>query len=460
MIWAIAVILSVAAALFVAFPFFQKRVMESSAGDATMSIYADQIDEVARDQRQGLISAVDADAAVSEIERRRSHFARHLPGGLAMSERTFIGALATVLVIGAASLSGYASIGTPKAADMPLAERNREILQQRASAGDVNSRIKLLIEQTEENPDDFQSWWVLARSYAAVGDNAASAEAYRQAVLLDDSPGVLSAYAEAMTLANGNKVPKGAEIIFAQVVRDVNDPRAMYYLALARAQRQDFEGALSDWSALAAASDGNAPWMALVRRDIANMARYLKRDLTGYLPDATEAEIAFAEGVEVVPEADIEKLRSKLADDPMDYPGWIALAEAESKAGRLKSAAEAITEGRRHFQAAPYVLEKFAEAERALGLDVVSRSPRGPDAADIAAASAMSDDDRAAMIEGMVTGLAARLEDAPDDPDGWAMLIRSYRTLGDEEKANQALVKVNEIFGGTPELGSILSAIQ
>lgn len=459
MIWFWMIAISFVAASFIAMPFFRRRIMESAAGDATMSIYSDQIDEVERDRLQGLISASDATAAVSEIEKRRLQFARHLPSGLAVSERATGAAIVTVLIVGAAALGGYAMRGEPAAVDMPLAERNQEILQQRAAAGDINSRIKLLIQQTEKDPKDFQSWWVLARSYAAIGDNAASAEAYRQAVLLDDNPGVLSAYAEAMTLANGNKVPEGAEIIFAQVVREANDPRAMYYLALARAQRQDFEGALHDWAALAQVSDPDAPWMALVRRDIANMVRYLKLELTDYLPDATMAEIAFASGQEAVPQADIDGLRQTLADDPMNYKGWIALAEAESKAGRPSAAAEAIAEGRSHYAAAPFVLEKFAEAERALGLDLMAGTPRGPDAEDIAVAAAMSDQDRAAMIEGMVAGLAARLEENPDDPDGWVMLIRSYRTLGDEEKANQALARVNEQFEGTPELASILAAI-
>jgi cytochrome c-type biogenesis protein CcmH len=459
MIWICMIGLALAAAMFIAFPFFQRRTMESAGGDATMSIYADQLEEVERDKTQGLISSLDAEAATSEIERRRNQFARHLPSGLSISERTWAGAAVTVLVIGAAALGGYTAKGTPAAVDMPLAERHQDILEQRAAAGDLNSRIKLLVQQTEETPEDFQSWWALARSYSAVGDNASSAEAYRQAVMLDDSPGVLSAYAEAMTLANGNKVPKGAEIIFAQVVREVNDPRAMYYLALARAQRQDFEGALSDWSTLAQASDPNAPWMALVRRDIANMARYLERDVTLYLPDATEAEIAFAKGIQAIPEDEIDGLRQSLAADPKDYEGWIALAEAESKAGRLKVAAEALAEGRSHFQSAPYVLQKFAEAERAFGLDLLSGPTRGPDAEDIAAASDMTEDERAAMIEGMVAGLAARLQDAPNDPDGWVMLIRSYRTLGDEEKANEALLTVNDVFKGTPELAAILAAI-
>lgn len=35
-----------------------------------------------------------------------------------------------------------------------------------------------------------------------------------------------------------------------------------------------------------------------------------------------------------------------------------------------------------------------------------------------------------AMIESMVSGLAARLTENPDDPDGWRMLARSYAVMG------------------------------
>ena len=64
----------------------------------------------------------------------------------------------------------------------------------------------------------------------------------------------------------------------------------------------------------------------------------------------------------------------------------------------------------------------------------------GPDAADIAAASEMSTEDRDAMIAGMVDGLAARLEDNPEDGPGWQRLARAYDVLGRTEAAQDALV--------------------
>jgi cytochrome c-type biogenesis protein CcmH len=47
-------------------------------------------------------------------------------------------------------------------------------------------------------------------------------------------------------------------------------------------------------------------------------------------------------------------------------------------------------------------------------------------------------DEQTAMIEGMVSGLADRLESEPDDVDGWLRLIRSYVVLGRTEAAAEA----------------------
>jgi cytochrome c-type biogenesis protein CcmH len=45
------------------------------------------------------------------------------------------------------------------------------------------------------------------------------------------------------------------------------------------------------------------------------------------------------------------------------------------------------------------------------------------------------------MIQGMVAGLAARLESAPEDYEGWMMLARSYTVLNDRAKSGEAYKK-------------------
>lgn len=59
--------------------------------------------------------------------------------------------------------------------------------------------------------------------------------------------------------------------------------------------------------------------------------------------------------------------------------------------------------------------------------------------------------DQQAFVRSMVEGLAARLKAAPDDPAGWARLIRSYRVLGDETRRAQAAAQARRLFATRPE---------
>ena len=62
----------------------------------------------------------------------------------------------------------------------------------------------------------------------------------------------------------------------------------------------------------------------------------------------------------------------------------------------------------------------------------------GPRADEVAAAAEMAPEDRQAMILGMVQRLADRLQEQPDDRDGWLRLARAYEVLGEAEKAREA----------------------
>ncbi len=117
--------------------------------------------------------------------------------------------------------------------------------------------------------------------------------------------------------------------------------------------------------------------MPLVRRDIVNMVRFLNYDLTDYLPDASAAEIMAAGGASAdeVATARIAALEPELSDDPMDHEAWIELATRLAQSGDNDAAADALTQGAAHFAAAPFVQQKFDEAARALGMDILEPEP-------------------------------------------------------------------------------------
>jgi cytochrome c-type biogenesis protein CcmH len=65
-----------------------------------------------------------------------------------------------------------------------------------------------------------------------------------------------------------------------------------------------------------------------------------------------------------------------------------------------------------------------------------------------AAMASMSDEARAEMINGMVVRLAERLQEAPDDPEGWARLVTSYRVLGRAREEAQAIASARATLEG------------
>ena len=74
-----------------------------------------------------------------------------------------------------------------------------------------------------------------------------------------------------------------------------------------------------------------------------------------------------------------------------------------------------------------------------------------PTAEDVRNAEAMAPTDRAAMIRGMVDRLAARLEETPNDVEGWIKLIRSRKILGENDAAEEAFHRALDIFKGAPQ---------
>ena len=106
--------------------------------------------------------------------------------------------------------------------------------------------------------------------------------------------------------------------------------------------------------------------------------------------------------------------------------------------------------------------ENIADAARTGGIDPDDITPNvitpGPDADAVAEAAAMSEDERAAMIAGMVEGLAARLEEEPGDVEGWRRLVRAYQVLDRVEDTQAALIGLADAIPG--DIDAQLSALE
>ncbi|MCB2060145.1 MAG: tetratricopeptide repeat protein [Novosphingobium sp.] len=70
---------------------------------------------------------------------------------------------------------------------------------------------------------------------------------------------------------------------------------------------------------------------------------------------------------------------------------------------------------------------------------LAARAIPGPSAQDLANAGSIPPSEQREMAEGMVARLETRLKGNPGNIDGWIMLMRSRMTLGEPQKASQAL---------------------
>ena len=327
----------------------------------------DQIDQLMlaratldKDHQTGQLSDSDFAATCLDIDRRLLGLSQQVAQASASNPkdqtltRLAVG-LAIILPLGAALI--YAALGRPDLRDNPLVDRAAEI----ASRSETITATKKNLAQnlaraqaaTVTTPDDIESWLKLAEAAASVNDSATEIRALRMArQLTNDDPSVLSLLAEALSrAADGQVTVPARDLIDTVLATDPDEPRALFLSGLAAFQDGDNQAAVTRWQRLLSISTADAPWLPIVRANIAQ---------------AAEA-------------------------------GGIALPPAN-----------------------------------------------GPDADSIAAAADMTAKDRQAMILSMVESLRDRIDETPDDTEGWLRLARAYDVLGDRAAAFTALARATD----------------
>lgn len=201
---------------------------------------------------------------------------------------------------------------------------------------------------------------------------------------------------------------------------DPQDLRGWEVLAPAYIRQQKYAEAKAAWSRAIALGGENA----------------------GRLAARGEAAVLEAGGI-VVPAARQDFVRAA-ALDPREPRTQYYLGLAEIEDGKKDAA---IKRWKALLASAPADASwrRSVEAELAT-LENPGQAAPGPSAEQVGAAAQMSPEARQEMIEGMVSNLAARLEEAPNDLPGWLRLIRAYGVLGKRVEADTALARARKAF--------------
>ena len=483
MFWILAAVITALVVALIARPFFGQRGQAQTTADYDVEVYKSQLRELDRELAEGLVGDQEASAAKAEIARRLLAADTKRAGGAGMGWGVGLHRTAGVIVsvaVPVAAVMLYLSLGQPTAVDVPYASRADEIAQMRQAQerdlGNLGEMAKRLAERLEKEPDDGDGWLLLGRTYMTMQDFGKAAETFMKAAeLLPEESDVFGALGEARVLAADGMVTKDAVAAFerAREIGDKGDPRSSFYLAEADYQAGNRQEALDALVKLAWSAAPDAPWLVTVRSRAIAIADELGQDGASLLPNPP-APPAVAAGNQPGPTAEdiqaaeqmadadrqamirgmVDRLAGKLEENPMDFEGWTRLIRARSVMGDMAQAQADLDKALELFARAPVPKAELQRLAGELGLKAPDASgggssaaaAPGPSAADIAAAQEMSDEDRQAMIEGMVGGLAARLQDNPNDLEGWMRLARSYNVLGRPEDAVAALEKAGEVF--------------
>ena len=263
-----------------------------------------------------------------------------------------------------AALGLYLTVGTPGQSGRPFAGGEAPAAQAGPEGMSAEEAVAALAKALQGRPDDAEGWGLLGRSYLGMGRYAEAADALARAHrLAPDQVEVAAAYGEAQVAAAEGVVGAEAAAVFERVLAaDAREPRARFYLALAKAQGGNVRGALQDWVDLVALSPAEAPWLASVREQIVRAAGELGVDIASLEPSAAARELGAAaasvapqlapgdaEAIEQMSTGErermvrsmVERLAARLESSPDDRDGWLRLARAYEVLGEPEKAEQA-----------------------------------------------------------------------------------------------------------------------
>ncbi|AVA20838.1 MULTISPECIES: c-type cytochrome biogenesis protein CcmI [unclassified Rhizobium] len=303
---------------------------DGRAGEA--AVYRDQLRELDRDLAGGLISQEEAGYARAEIGRRLLAVSGAGPSAAKVPARGhYLSQAFIIVLLPVVCLCLYLVKGNPGLPSQPLQARLEH------PGNDLAISIVKVEQHLAQQPDDGKGWEVLAPIYLKTGRIGDAELAYRNVIrLLGPNAERLGNLGEVLIMkADGIVTAEARSSLQQSLALDADNPRALFYLALALEQDGKAEQAKTAFEALAKQSPPDAPWMAAVNDHIVK---------NGGAADTATADSANANAPgnptsEQVAAADamnsgdrqqmirgmVESLDAKLKDDPRNFEGWMRL---------------------------------------------------------------------------------------------------------------------------------------
>lgn len=262
MTWVIIAALAIVAIVAISWPLLRKPAANATRAAYDLTIFADQLKEVDRDVERGVLTPEQADAARAEIQRRIAA-AEKAPAEVEAPETKTKRNLVIAAVVVAVPLLAagiYWKVGTPDPA--------------KTEANDIDKMVEQLAAKVAQDPTDLEGVQLLARTYSRIGRFTDAVKTYAQVLAMEPDAANFSSFGEALVFAAEGKVTKDAHDAFVRgLALDRTEPRARFYLGLEQVDKSQPSNALAIWRELADTAPADAPWLEMVKEQMAGVAK-------------------------------------------------------------------------------------------------------------------------------------------------------------------------------------------
>ena len=250
--WLLAALMTAVALAFVLVPLLRARAQTGpSVEAANLEVLRGQRQEIDADVARGVLPSDARDEALAELMARAdTDLVPEAGASKAPPRRSWIAAVAMVVLVPALSFALYFATGSPQATD----PKNLVAAPETAQADpQIVAMVESLAAKVRERPDDVQGWGLLARSMAALARYDEAAKAYEHlARLAPRDAQVLADYADALGMAQGRKLSgKPYELVKAALAIDPQHRKSLALAGTAAMEAKDFTAAQKYWMTLA-----------------------------------------------------------------------------------------------------------------------------------------------------------------------------------------------------------------
>ena len=252
MIWLVFAALTAATLAILLVPFLRARPAVLTRAEYDLTVYRDQLAEIDTELERGTLTADQAEAARTEIQRRILALGNVGKGEGGPAVRPFKAAAAITLAVPLVGFGLYLFLGAPELPDQPYAARADKIKEMQEQGQLVRTMVASLSAKLEKNPNDGKGWAMMGRSLRVLGQKEQAVAAYRKAVALLPADTESRMELAALLLQD---IPQGAVLPpeFVGLMREILavDPDnidALYFSGIAALQMGDKTRARDLWT--------------------------------------------------------------------------------------------------------------------------------------------------------------------------------------------------------------------